>query len=40
MVLRVIPHEGVMPRLEVIRGKGRDAYPVRAVWKSLLAGVM
>jgi len=40
MVLKVIPDEALMRRLEAIRGKGRDAYPVRAVWNSLLAGVV
>jgi hypothetical protein len=40
MVLLVIPDEGLMRKLEAIRGKGRDAYPVRAVWNSLLAGVV
>jgi len=40
MVLAVIPDEGLMRRLEGLRGKGRDDYPVRAVWNSLLAGVV
>jgi hypothetical protein len=40
LVLKVIPDEALMRRLEAIRGKGRDAYPVRAVWNSLLAGVV
>jgi hypothetical protein len=40
MVLRVIPDEGLMGKLEELRGRGRDDYPVRAVWNSLLAGVV
>ena len=40
MVLAVIPDEGLMGKLEVYRGKGRDDYPVRAVWNSLLAAVV
>jgi hypothetical protein len=40
MVLEVIPDEALMRKLEEVRGKGRDAYPVRAVWNSLLAGVV
>ena len=40
LVLSVLPDEGLMRRLESERGKGRDDYPVRAVWNSLLAGVV
>jgi hypothetical protein len=40
MVLAVIPDEGLMEKLESYRGRGRDDYPVRAVWNSLLAGVV
>jgi hypothetical protein len=40
MVLEVIPDEGLMRKLEGVRGRGRDDYPVRAVWNSLLAGVV
>jgi hypothetical protein len=40
MVLRVIADEALMGKLEDYRGKGRDDYPVRAVWNSLLAGVV
>jgi hypothetical protein len=40
MVLAVIPDQGLMEKLELYRGKGRDDYPVRAVWNSLLAGVV
>jgi DDE family transposase/transposase-like protein DUF772 len=40
LVLRTIPDEGLMRVLERVRGQGRDEYPVRAVWNSLLAGVV
>ena len=40
MVLGVVPDEGLMRNLEVHRDKGRDDYPVGAVWNSLLAGVV
>jgi hypothetical protein len=40
MVLEVIPDEGLMRKMEAFRAKGRDDYPVRAVWNSLLAGVV
>ena len=40
MVLEVIPDEGLMRKMEGFRGKGRDDYPVRAVWNSLLAAVV
>jgi hypothetical protein len=40
MVLSVIPDEGLMRKMEAFRAKGRDDYPVRAVWNSLLAGVV
>lgn len=40
LVLRHLPDEELMRTLEGERGKGRDDYPVRAVWNSLLAGVV
>lgn len=40
MVLEVIPDEELMRKLEAHRDRGRDDYPVRAVWNSLLAGVV
>ena len=40
MVLGVVPDGGVMRNLEVHRDKGREDYAVRAVWNSLLAGVV
>lgn len=39
-VLKVIPDEGLMKRLEKERGQGRDDYPIRAVWNSILAGIV
>ena len=40
MVLEVLPDEELMRELEAHRDKGRDDYPVRAVWNSLLAAVV
>lgn len=40
LVLGAIPDEGLMQVLEAARGKGRDDYPVRATWNSVLAGVV
>ncbi len=40
LVLEALPDEALMVRLEAQRGKGRDDYPVRAIWNSLLAGVV
>lgn len=40
LVLKTMPDEALMRRLERERGKGRDDYPVRAVWNSVLAGVV
>ncbi len=40
LVLRWIPDEELMKELERDRGKGRDDYPVRAVWNSILAGIV
>jgi hypothetical protein len=37
MVVLVIPDEDLMRKLEAFWGKGRDDYPMRAVWNSLLA---
>lgn len=39
-VIDGLPDEALMQRLETERGKGRDDYPVRAVWNSLLAGIV
>jgi hypothetical protein len=40
LALSALPDEALMVELEAERGKGRDDYPVRAVWNSLLAGVV
>ena len=40
LVLEYMPDEELMQILEKERGKGRDDYPVRAVWNSILAGVV
>lgn len=40
LVLRHLPDEPLMEALEAERGRGRDDYPVRAVWNALLAGVV
>ncbi len=40
LVLSVIPDESLMQKLERARGKGRNDYPVRAMWNALLAGVV
>jgi len=40
LVLGRLPDEPLMRRLEADRGRGRDDYPVRAVWNSLLAGIV
>ena len=40
LVMEVIPDEPLMQVLETERGHGRDDYTVRAMWNSLLAGVV
>ncbi len=41
LVLGSLPDEELMSKLEVRRGKrGRDDYPVRAMWNALIAGVV
>jgi len=40
LVLSAIPDEGFMRKLEKKRGKGRNDYPIRPTWNSLLAGVV
>jgi hypothetical protein len=39
-MLQVIPDEKMMKVLELKRGQGRDDYPIRAIWNSILAGVI
>ncbi len=40
LVLEGLPDEGLMRCLERERGHGRDDYPVRAVWNSIIAGIV
>ena len=40
LLLDNLPDEDLMLTLEAARGNGRDDYPVRAVWNSLLAGIV
>ncbi|MBI4473309.1 MAG: transposase [Acidobacteria bacterium] len=40
LVLGAIPDEPLMRILEQERGNGRDEYPIRSVWNSILAGVV
>ena len=38
LVLDVLPDEPLMQLLEAGRGRGRNDYPVRPMWNSLIAG--
>lgn len=40
VVIEYMPDEELMQKLEKQRGKGRNDYPVRAMWNSILAGVV
>jgi hypothetical protein len=40
LVLKYLPDERLMQHLERNRDRGRDDYPVRAIWNSILAGVI
>jgi len=40
LVLDHLPDEDLVAALEQDRGRGRDDYPVRAVWNSVLAGIV
>lgn len=40
LVLDYLPDEPLMRLLEAERGQGRNDWPVRAVWNSILAGVV
>ena len=39
-VLQYLPDEALMQKLEQERGKGRDRYPVRAMWNALIAMIV
>ena len=40
LVVEYLPDEALMAKLEAARGHGRDDHPVRAIWNSVLAGVV
>ena len=40
LVLSVLPDDDMMHLLEKERGKGRNDYPVRVIWNTLLAGIV
>jgi integrase len=40
LVLSHLPDEALMKKLEAHRDKGRDDYPIRPVWNSVLAGIV
>jgi len=40
LVLEVLPDEEIVAALEAGRGRGRNDYPVRAMWRALIAGVV
>ena len=40
LVLNNLPDEELMQELEKKRGNGRDDYPVRAMWNSIIAGII
>lgn len=40
LVLNSLPDETLMQNLEILRDKGRNTYPVRAVWNSVIAGIV
>jgi len=40
LVIEYMPDEGLMDKLERERKNGRDDYPVRAIWNTVLAGVV
>lgn len=40
LVLEYMPDEELMQTLKKERGKGRDDYPIRTMWNSILAGIV
>ena len=40
MALAEMPDGDLVAALEARRGKGRDDYPARAMWRALVAGVV
>ncbi len=39
-VLKALPDEALLRALEQRRGRGRDDYPIRAMWRALIAGIV
>lgn len=40
LVIETIPDRKLIQTLEFLRGNGRDDYPIKAVWNSILAGIV
>ena len=40
LVLKALPDEELLSGLEARRGRGRDDYPIRAMWRALIAGIV
>ena len=40
LVLKALPDEELLSALEQRRGRGRDDYPIRAMWRALIAGMV
>lgn len=40
LLVKYLPDEDLMQILESLRSNGRDDYPVRAIWNSILAGIV
>ena len=40
LVLDTLPDEEIVAALEAGRGRGRNDYPVRSMWRALIAGVV
>ena len=40
LLVKYLPDENLMQILESLRSRGRDDYPVRAIWNSILAGIV
>ena len=40
LVLEALPDEALLAQLEEKRGRGRDDYPVRPMWRATVAGIV
>ena len=40
LVLNTLPDQEIVAALEAGRGRGRNDYPVRSMWRALIAGVV